>query len=80
MYNIIKEINGKDEIFYSKEYLIDQLNLAYQAGLYKGIRVNFHAIEPSNINEVNLLKKEFNKLLNEEFNKAFKNSEIIKII
>lgn len=41
MESLIRERNGKEEIWYSEEYLQKQMELAYWAGIHKGIKVEF---------------------------------------
>lgn len=73
---LIRERNGKEEIWYSKNYFKQQMKLAYQAGIHKGIRVHFHAVEPMNGEAIESLVSEFKRRLNEEYQKAYSNSEV----
>ncbi len=75
---LIKEINGKDTIWYSEQYLKNQMEQSYQAGLHKGIKVNFHAVEPMNESSKESLVSEFLKRVNDEYNKAYGNLEVWK--
>ena len=79
MDTLIRERNGKEEIWYSEDYLKQQIELAYQAGIHKGIRVEFHAIHPMSINHVEDLVSEFKKRLNDEYQKAYQNSEVWRV-
>lgn len=76
MYTLIREKNGKEEIWYSDEYLKSQIELSYRAGLHKGIKVEFHAITPMDGRAVDNLVSEFKRRLDEEYLIAFKNSEV----
>lgn len=79
MDSLIRERNGKEEIWYSDNYLKKQMELAYQAGIHKGIRVEFHAIEPMNGESVESLVSEFKRRLNEEYQKAYSNNEVWRV-
>jgi len=79
MDTLIRERNGKEEIWYSDNYLKQQMELAYQAGIHKGIRVEFHAVEPMNGEAVESLVSEFKRRLNEEYQKAYSNSEVWRV-
>ena len=79
MDTLIRERNGKEEIWYSDSYLKQQMELAYQAGIHKGIRVEFHAIEPMTGEAVDSLVSEFKRRLNEEYQKAYSNSEVWRV-
>jgi len=76
---LIREKNGNDEIWYSENYLKKQVELAYQAGIHRGIRVEFHALEPSNLENAKKLVDEFKNRVYKEFENAFKNAEVWKI-
>lgn len=77
---LIRERNGKDENWYSEKYLQSQIELAYSAGIHKGIRVDFHALEPMDGRMVDSLVDEFHKRVSEECQKAYANSEIYRIV
>ena len=62
MDSLIIERNGKYETWYSDEYVKQQMESAYRSGLHKGMRLQFHAIEPQRsecverlVNEVKVL-------------------------
>ena len=76
---LIKERDGKEEFWYSDIYLKRQIELAYQAGIHKGMVVQFHAVEPINGDAVENLVSEFNKRINEEYQKAYANSEVWRV-
>lgn len=73
---LIRERNGKEEVWYSEEYFKKQIEMAYQAGLSKGIKVEIHAIQPMDGVAVNNLTEEFNKRRKEEYQKAYENGEV----
>jgi predicted transcriptional regulator len=79
MDTLIREINGKEEIWYSDSYLKKQIELAFRAGIQKGIRVEFCALQTFNKKMVNDLTTEFNKRVSDEYKKAFENSEVWRI-
>lgn len=79
MDSLIRERNGKEEIWYSDEYLKRQIEMAYQAGLSKGVRVEIHAIQPMDNKAVNDLTDVFNKRRIEEYQKAYSNGEVWRI-
>lgn len=80
MNTLIRERNGKEEIWYSENYLKQQIELAYNAGMYKGIRVEFHAVEPINGEAVESLVIEFKRRLNEEYEKEYSNNEVWRVV
>lgn len=79
MDTLIRERNGKEEIWYSEDYLKGQIEMAYKAGLSKGIKVEIHTIQPMDNNAVNDLTDEFNKRREEEYQKSFSNGEVWNI-
>jgi len=78
MDSLIRERNGKDEVWYSAEYLKQQIELAYRAGIHKGIKVEFHAVTPMNGEMVNDLTTEFKKRVEDEYQTAFGNGEVVR--
>ncbi len=76
---LIRERNGVEEIWYSDEYLKRQMELAYYAGLSRGIRVDFYAVSPINNDEVDNLVNEFKQRVEEEFKIAIEKGEIWKV-
>jgi hypothetical protein len=79
MDSLIRERNGKEEIWYSQEYLIKQMEMAYRAGIFRGMKVQFHAVTPIHGEAVNNLTEEFKKKVEEEYQIAFANSEVWRI-
>lgn len=79
MDTLLRERNGKEEIWYSHEYLKRQTEMAYQAGLSKGIKVEIHAMQPMNGMAVNDLTEEFNRRRIEEYQKAYSNGEVWRV-
>jgi hypothetical protein len=73
---LIRERNGKDEIWYSEGYVKQQIEIAYRAGVSKGIKVEFHAVIPNNDEMVNDLTNEFKKIVEQECQIAFANNEV----
>ena len=57
MDSLIREINGKEEVWYSELYLNKRIKDAYEYGYQKGIRIEIHKvqdlinIEPKTIKE-----------------------------
>ncbi len=78
MDSLIRERNGKEEVWYSEEYLKQQIEMAYRAGIHKGIKVEFHAITPIDDKMVVDLTKEFKNRVEEEYQTAFSNSEVVR--
>jgi hypothetical protein len=76
---LIRERNGKEEIYYSDEYLKRQIELSYKAGLHKGIKVQFHAVTPMDGRAVDNLVSEFKRRLDEEYQISFSNSEVYRV-
>lgn len=64
---LVKEIDGKDTIWYSSKYVESQIEQAYQVGLFKGIKVEFHAVSPFNDDMVDDLISEFKKRVQSEY-------------
>lgn len=79
MDTLIRERNGKEEIWYSDSYLKQQIELAFRAGISKGIRVEFCALQPLDGKMVDNLIDEFKKRVSDEYQKAFENSEVWRI-
>ena len=79
MDSLIREKNGKEEVWYSDKYLKREIEAAYQAGLSKGIRVEIHTIQPMDGKAVNDLTEEFNRRRAEEYQKAYSNREVWRI-
>ena len=79
MGTLIRERNGKEEIWYSDDYLKGQIEQAYRAGIHKGIRVEFHSITPMDNKSVEDLTDVFKKKVEKEYQIAYSNDEVIKI-
>tara|TARA_R110002167_G_C12348173_1_gene621893 strand:+ start:55 stop:297 length:243 start_codon:yes stop_codon:yes gene_type:complete len=79
MDTLIRERNGKEEIWYSGDYLKQQIEQSYRAGIHKGIRVEFHAITPMNDKSVEDLTDAFKKRVEEEYQISYSNDEVIRI-
>lgn len=79
MDSLIRERNGKEEIWYSEEYLKRQIEMAHKAGIHRGIKVEFHAVIPMNGDMVNDLTNEFKNKVEEEYQIAFANSEVWRV-
>lgn len=79
MDSLIREKNGKEEIWYSQDYLIKQMELAHRAGVHNGIRVEFHAITPVDDESVENLLTKFEKLVDKEYQRAMSNGEVWRI-
>jgi hypothetical protein len=76
---LLRERNGKEEIWYSDKYLKEQIELAYRAGIHKGIKVKFHAITPMDGVAVDDLIHKFNQKVEEEFQKAYNDNEVWRV-
>ena len=79
MDTLIRERNGKEEIWYSEKYLRTQIEQAYKAGIHKGLKIEFHAITPMNGEMVNDLIDVFNKKVIDEYQLAFENNEVWRV-
>jgi hypothetical protein len=79
MDTLIRERNGKDEIWYSEGYLKQQIEMAYRAGIYRGIKVEFHAVTPMSAEMENNLMTHFKNRVEEEYQIAFVNSEVWRV-
>jgi hypothetical protein len=79
MDTLIRERNGKEEIWYSGDYLKLQIEQSHRAGIHKGIRVEFHAITPMNDKSVEDLTDAFKKRVEEEYQISYSNYEVIRI-
>ena len=75
--NILTDKNGT--IWYSGEYLKNQIETAYQAGLSRGIRIEIIAIQPTSNEDVNDLTQAFNSRREKEYKEAFQAGEVWKI-
>lgn len=58
-----------DDIWYSDQYLKAQIDLAYQAGLAHGVKIQFHSVMPYDAIEAKNCKDEFFRLLDIECQK-----------
>lgn len=79
MDTLIRERNGVEEIWYSDDYLKQQIEMAYNAGINRGIRVQFHAVIPMDGRQVDDLTDRFHEKINNEFKQAFENGEVWQI-
>ena len=79
MDSLIRERNGVEEIWYSQEYLIQQMELAYRAGLHRGIRVEIHAMQPMDDKAVDDLTDVFQQRLEDEYREAQSKGEVWRI-
>lgn len=62
--------DGKEETWYSPEYVRKQIELAYSAGLSVGVQVEIHAVQPMDEHAVNDLTNHFwDKVRDEYFNR-----------
>jgi len=76
MQSLIRERNGKEEIWYSSDYVKQQIERSYKAGLSKGITVKIYAIQPTDDQAVDDLTEVFNKRIREEYEKEYSNDEV----
>lgn len=79
MDTLIRERNGKEEIWYSGEYLKKQIEIAYKSGIREGIRVEFHALEPVDGGMINNLVDEFNSRVEKQYMDSVANSEVWRV-
>lgn len=78
MDTLIREKNGKEEIWYSEDYLKLQIENAFRAGLSNGMRVEFHAITPMDGECVEDLSKIFWQKIHEEYQKRYQEGLVIR--
>tara|TARA_Y100001973_G_scaffold85920_1_gene128403 strand:- start:276 stop:506 length:231 start_codon:yes stop_codon:yes gene_type:complete len=76
MQSLIRERNGKEEIWYSSDYVKQQIERAYKAGLSKGIKVKIYAVQPTDNQALDDLTEVFNKRIREEYENEFGNLKI----
>lgn len=77
---LLKEnADGVEERWYSDEYLRDQIERAYQAGISSGIQVKFHVVEPTNLESVIDYKTLFWNTVNKEYEKHFNQGHVWKV-
>lgn len=79
MDTLIRERNGKEEIWYSDDYLKRQIEQAYRAGVHRGIRVDFYSVTPMDEKSVNDLTDAFKKRVEEEYQIAYANDEVVRV-
>ncbi len=60
-----------DEIWYSEEYIKKQIELAFQAGMSVGAKIEIHIMQPCSDKDVNDYTNEFWRRVNVEYNKNF---------
>lgn len=68
--------NGTEEIWYSEDYVKKQIKEAHQAGIYRGIEVQFMAIQPMSGFAVEDLTQAFLKRVQDEYTKSYNDSMI----
>ena len=74
MNTLIRETNGKEQIWYSEEYLKSMIENAYKSGMWKGRGMKvFNYIPSENSKE---LIDTFKEGIESEYNKAFEASEV----
>lgn len=73
---MIIRTNGVDETWYSKEYFENQIKQAHQAGIFRGIEVQFHAIHPFDEQSRDSLLKSFYDKVQETYEKSYKDDEV----
>jgi hypothetical protein len=76
MDSLIIERNGKYETWYSDEYIKQQMESAYRSGLHKGMKLQFHAVEPQSSEYAERLVGDIKRILDDEYQKSYNNSEI----
>lgn len=75
--HILKTSN--DDIYYSEDYLISQIELAYQSGISAGIQVEFHATQPNMIETVIDYEQTFWKMVNERYQQMLNDGFVYKV-
>ena len=43
---LIREVDGKETTWFSKEYVQRQKDMSFQEGVVQGAKIEFHALEP----------------------------------
>lgn len=74
---LIKEINGKDTIWYSESYVKDQIEQAFKSGMFEGCKIEFHSITPLSEESFNKTLNEFKEKLRAEYNEALHKNIVI---
>lgn len=64
--------DGREEVYYSEEYLNQQIRLAHSAGVTYGLRVEMHAIQPMSGYAVDDLTEEFYKKVRETYDQMYR--------
>lgn len=73
---LIREKDGVEELWYSKEYFKYHLQQAFYSGIRKGVNVEIHAVQPMDGRMVDDLTEEFNKRVQATIMDAYEKGEI----
>jgi hypothetical protein len=77
---LIREKDGVEEFWYSKEYFKKHLQKSFYEGIRKGIKVEIHAIQPMDGKMVDDLTEEFNRRVHTISMEAYEKGEIPTIL
>lgn len=69
--NILRTTENGEEIWYSQEYILRQMELAFQSGIANGIRVEMLMIEPASEDSAERCASIFWEKVNTEYKKQF---------
>lgn len=78
MDTLIRIVNGKEDVWYSEEYIKKQIENAFRSGIANGIRVQFHALTPMDGSQVDDLTSVFWKNVHETYQKCFEEGKVIR--
>lgn len=65
-----------DELWYSEDYIKQQIEKSFRAGIMQGIRIDFHAIHPRDEEHVERLFNQFWSRVDEEYEKRFNDGHV----
>jgi hypothetical protein len=73
---ILRTTGNEREIWYSNNYLLQQIGLAFHAGISAGIKVEFHAVQPISGDMVDDYTNEFWLRVNEQYKEKFEKGHV----
>lgn len=67
---LVKEINGKDTVWYSQAYIEKQMQNAYQVGLINGCKIQVCSIQPFDHEHENEIAQKIKSVILKEYNET----------
>jgi hypothetical protein len=77
---ILRTIDDREEIWYSDEYIKEQIELAFQAGIAIGLRIEIHFLQPLSDDVIPDYTNKFWEKINEEYSRNFNKGHVWKTV